>query len=257
MARLDMAKLLSGKVPEADWLVPGIISRGSMIILAGDAGVGKSFLCFNLSMCLASGMSFLGIPLKPSRVLYFDEENSQPDAGKYLHQNWIGLNRPDIQQLSENFIFESMSLIEAGGRLFRQMALLVAAHDPDLIIIDTASSALNVHDENDNAEALRHIKSLRAVRITKRENCAMLVLKHTLTRMKDVRGAKGWKSALDGYIFHSNRQGRPASLDGLRRTVIEPGKVRAYGLSKPIFIIPERVEQGIILHRDWQAVTGK
>ena len=40
--RLDIAELLTAEVREPDWVVEGIVPRGTIVLVAGDAGVGKS-----------------------------------------------------------------------------------------------------------------------------------------------------------------------------------------------------------------------
>ena len=48
-------------VPERQWLIPGILLRGTVSILSGDGGVGKSLLAQQLATAMATGKPFLGI----------------------------------------------------------------------------------------------------------------------------------------------------------------------------------------------------
>lgn len=254
MARLSISEALtSDPVPPA-WLVPDFLHRGTMVVLAGDAGIGKSVLSYHLSLCLASGLPFLGLPTSPSRVLYFDEENSQRDAQAYLRWNWVGLGKPDALSIDTNLRIEHFSLSAPSPSHYQQMIGAASEHHPDLIVIDTATPACRIEDENDNGEASRAMRALRAVRSAATPETVMLILKHARFSKdtgRDIRGAKAWKGECDQLSFHIASPGHPRK-DGLRRTHLEPAKSRAFGLREPIYIAPSWTDDthtGIVLAR--------
>ena len=76
---LPVPEMLTTDNPTVEWLVPDFLPRQSCILLAGEPGAGKSFLCYTLSLALATGRPFLHWPLLPKKVCYFDQENSYPD----------------------------------------------------------------------------------------------------------------------------------------------------------------------------------
>jgi RecA-family ATPase len=49
------------ELPERNWLVPGFLVRGSVTMLNGAGGVGKSLLCQQLQVAAALGESWLGL----------------------------------------------------------------------------------------------------------------------------------------------------------------------------------------------------
>ena len=66
--------------------VDGLIPPGATVILAGDAGVGKTWLTLDLALAVASGTKWLdSIQCKQGTVLIVDEENSEPFLRKRLH----------------------------------------------------------------------------------------------------------------------------------------------------------------------------
>lgn len=242
MARVKSSDVLTKEPIVADWLVKDILSSGSTIVLAGDAGVGKSMLCYSLALALASGRTFLGRMLEADRVVYFDEENSRPDSDAYHRRVWLGLGCPAPDQLDSNLFLHHFSL---SANYADEMIKAAEVYKPRLVIVDTANAACRIDDENDNAKASKAIKALRAVRLaTGRPETIMLILKHAKVthdkkgkEFRDIRGAKTWKSELDGVIIQTAGPGRPAH-GRYRNTFLWPAKSRAFGLVNPIEIVP-------------------
>ena len=198
-------------------------------------------------MSIATGLPFLGLHTQPGRVLYFDEENSQIDLEAYLRWMWNGMGKPDLNTLSENLHIEHFSLTEHPLSRWSFMAQKAAQHKPILVVIDTATPAFDIRDENDNAEATRVIGQLRRVRAATGDGrTSMLIIKHAkfthdASERRTMRGAKTWHGAVDGVLFHVGLVGRPRK-HGLRPSQIEPDKIRAYGLKETLRIHPEWLE---------------
>lgn len=60
---------------EPEWIVEGLIAAGSVNLITGDSGVGKSTLMLELAGAIAHGKPFLGRETKRRPVLYVDREN--------------------------------------------------------------------------------------------------------------------------------------------------------------------------------------
>src|SRR5437016_4039871 len=93
---------LKGKTAEPD-LVAGWLPVRSVNILIGDSGVGKTPLAYQLGLCVAAGLPFLGAATRRGRVLILDFENGARDWHRMLDQQrkFLGLaNFP-----SPNLIF--------------------------------------------------------------------------------------------------------------------------------------------------------
>jgi hypothetical protein len=108
-------------------------------------------------------------------------------------------------------------------------------------VVDTATPALHIEDENNNAEASRAIKGLRAIAGLVAPPATVLVLRHAKTRerggRRTMRGATVWSGQTDATWFQVRARGRPRR-DGLALTRLEPDKIRAYGLRQVIYITP-------------------
>lgn len=74
---LPLAEIIKrrGTGKRASYVVEGIIAEKSVNIAVGDSGIGKSPLAYQMGLCVASGVEFLGRAVKRGRVLYADLEN--------------------------------------------------------------------------------------------------------------------------------------------------------------------------------------
>jgi RecA-family ATPase len=154
---ISLPDILTSEDVEPEYVVKGLVYQGQTLCFAGEPGVGKSFLMYNMSMSIACGVDFLGMPVKLGSVLYFDEENGRPDLAQYLRWVWRGLREPYIDGLAERLHIEHFALMSKGAKRFSYMAKRAEELRPALIVIDTASPVCAIADENDNAEAGRVI----------------------------------------------------------------------------------------------------
>ncbi len=254
------SEILTSTIVEPRWVVQGMMARGTLVILAGEPGVGKSVLAYQLAFCVAAGLPFLDRRVEPTRVLYFDEENSLPDFMQYCKWVWQGLGCPDLRVLDEMLRLDHFTL----GRDWEASMLLAAtSFRPGLIVVDTATPALHIKDENDNAEAAHRIQGLRRIQQAASNETAVLILKHEKIQdeaghRRTVRGAKTWIGQADSVIYHVRLRGRTRK-DGLYRTCLEPDKSRAFGLASKIFVSPAWTDdsrKGLILKVDQGQVSG-
>jgi hypothetical protein len=259
--RLDLSAILNKPVQDPRWVVRGVLPRGSLVILAGEAGAGKTSLCYHLAMCVAAGLPFLNTyPTEPTQVLYIDEENGPKDSERYWSRVWRGLGMPDHARFVDRLVFEHFSLNDSNwAETLKKLALEVR---PGVIFIDTATPALHVVEENDNAEASRKIQLLRVVQALADNETTAVILKHEkvrddVTHRRTIRGAKTWLGQVDIVMYHTlGRGGR--DKNGLRNTFLEADKPRAFGLDHKIKLIPSWTQQeepkGLILNA--QRVVG-
>jgi RecA/RadA recombinase len=109
-------------------LIPGLLPRNEVVLLAGDSGEGKSPLVVQLMLCVASGTPFLNIPVQAGKVLYVDYEN-----GDQL----LEFEESVMQALSLNKLPEQnysvIEMPESSDKLEKE----IASYKPDLVIIDT------------------------------------------------------------------------------------------------------------------------
>jgi len=246
--KLDLSEILTTEVKEPNWIVQGRIPAGTIVLVAGDAGVGKSVMNLSEGLHVALERPFLGATTVRHRVLYFDEENSRPDVGAYLQQLWIGMGQPDHVELADWFQIEHFSLGVPDWP--KRMQAIAKEFQPGIIYVDTATSALAILEENDNSEAQRACQALRHLIRDTESHPAIKILKHAKYNSggghkgqarRTIRGAKAWIGAVDQTMFHIRAQGAPLK-GGLHRTILVPDKRRAFGMRGNIRITPHESE---------------
>jgi len=248
------SEILTHRVITPDWIVEDLFPRGTFIIIAGEAGAGKSYLMYNLAYAIASNRLFLGHQTYPTRVLYVDEENADPDFLQYNQWAWVANGSTPLEALDPWLRFAHFDFLsDWQGKLTKA----VREFKPGLVIIDTATSVLDIKDENSNGEAQEKLKILRKIRhLHGGPPMTYLILKHEKTRdeighRRDVRGAKVWIGNVDQVIYHVIAPGAKRRRDGTRKTCLEPSKLRAFALRHKIMIDPSFTEgtpKGLILN---------
>lgn len=63
--------------PAYEWVVENIIPKGEPILIFGDSGTGKSFLAFDMSLCIARGIPFYGRNVERGLVVYVAAEGGK------------------------------------------------------------------------------------------------------------------------------------------------------------------------------------
>lgn len=74
---------------ERDWMVEGCFLAGTVGLVAGDGGIGKSLLMQMLCTCAVVGRPWLGLTVKPGRALYMACEDDFDE----LHRRQRAINR--------------------------------------------------------------------------------------------------------------------------------------------------------------------
>ncbi|AMV25484.1 hypothetical protein VT84_13885 [Gemmata sp. SH-PL17] len=130
--------------PKADdWIWEGYLPRGAVALLSALWKAGKTTLLSHLLRACGDGGTFLGKPLKASKVLYVSEEGER---------HWV--RRRDTLGLNDNVGFYLQPFptrpLQAGWLGFvSQLKADVENHAFDLVVFDTLAKLWPVQEEND------------------------------------------------------------------------------------------------------------
>lgn len=204
---LNLEKVLHERPPELDFVIPGL-PRGSIGLLVGIGGVGKSLFCLDLLSDLCIGNNVVGLnPENKLRNVYY---LSLEDSLTVLHHRLHFMYR-DLDNKKKKLILKKSKIATVKkGRLNvgdvnsnSYEILKNFAEECDLFIIDTFSR-LHSLDENSNMDMSIVISNLEMV--AKNANCAILVVHHVAKFIKnDGSGsshlARGASSITDNVRF--------------------------------------------------------
>jgi RecA-family ATPase len=154
---LKFSEMMDGPM-EIDWLVDGIVPCSTSGIMAGEPGVGKTWIVMDLVMAIATGSPWLDkYETIESRVLVIDEENADILVRQRYHSlNW----RYDSEKL-ENIHFligESLDVTPlehprkglADSTDYLRLWDLIDRYRYDLVVVDSLTRFHHT-DENDSS----------------------------------------------------------------------------------------------------------
>lgn len=202
------AALLKRDIPPLKHVVNGLITEG-VGLLAAMQKMGKTWMCYQLAGCVASGKPFLGREVTRGSVLYFDLEQAEQ-----LRQERLKLMMPDAP---DNLYFIDQA--ETIGEGFESMlrGYLEDIPDTQLVIIDVMDMVADdmKRQESPKKHAYRNISALK--QIAREKHIAIICVMH-FRKMKDpddfmsnISGSNGWCAAADYAIGISRRRGEPTA----------------------------------------------
>jgi hypothetical protein len=148
----DIPDIMTMQIPPIEWLVDGLIARGTLTLWAGTDGTAKTFLAQKMAIAVAAGGAFLGRRCQRCPVLYLDFENPAfavqerlnlmaggPISGLRIWGTWVEQQPPQIGN---------------------ELLLSIAKDTKPLIIVDPFLYAHGA-DENSSTEMASVMQCLR------------------------------------------------------------------------------------------------
>jgi hypothetical protein len=161
---LDSLCVLEGRKP---YVVESLICTGAIGLVVGDSGLGKSPLIYQLALCVAAGIPWLGMRTSEGPVVYLDCENGPLDSQALRDSLLQHLGLPKCP----NSFFSCYNVSD-----INPLAPILKAIKPVLVIIDTLRS-FDPNAEENNTKAGRFIRSLRG--LCQEYKTSFLIIHHT------------------------------------------------------------------------------
>jgi archaellum biogenesis ATPase FlaH len=169
---LDIPNIITMEVPPVEYLVLALgIARNSITLWTGPDGDAKTYLAQSMSIQVARGADFLGMPCRQSPVLYIDLENAAYVVQDRLRQMTGDESVPGLRVWG---IWNEQQPPQFGSELL----LTIAKETKPLIIIDPFRY-FHMAEENDSTAMSAVMQYLRALAAY---GCAVVILHHQLRR---------------------------------------------------------------------------
>ena len=179
----SLDELLNADIATNEEIIFGV-ARGQVGELVSVTNVGKTTIMLNSALSLASGQLFsplINTISEPKKVLWLDFESRGDEIRKDLELMLHGVT--DTALVRKNFIpfvdafIDDEPLCLSWPKHLHYVLAKAKAIKPDLIVIDTVSSAFYMSDENSNAEIRSKVMSV-LYRLAREANAAVLFAHH-------------------------------------------------------------------------------
>lgn len=169
-----------------DWHIKGVLPDGTMVVIYGGTGSGKTFFTFDMVAHIALGWDWRGLKTKRAGALYVAAE-----GGSGIWQRRRAFKQrfaPTIGDVPFGVIAASIDLRNPRADtadLIEQIQTAACALPVKVVVIDTLSRALAGGDDTDDMPALvENVDKIRAA-----TGCTVILIHHT---GKDAsRGTRG------------------------------------------------------------------
>lgn len=216
------------KAPET--IVAGLLEAGTLAVLFGEANTGKSTLALDLALCIARGAPWRDRRTRKGVVLWLALESAaglRRRVRAHCHRHQI-----DVAELLFADITETVRLLEVHDVEAMvttvEVASLLAAARPALVVVDTVARALAGGDENDGRDMGTLVRGCDMIRT--RSGAAVLLIHHSgKDATRGARGHSSLRAAVDTEIEITG-QANPRQAKVTKQRDLPNGDVFAFDL---------------------------
>lgn len=179
-------------LPDAEYLVSKILETGTVSLLYGKSGTGKTFTALHLALCVAHGINWHDRPVRQGRVWYINTEGGRQIKKRFQafykeHSNLVETNNMQIIPWALNIKEHFQILIDT---------FEAEEEKPILLVVDNFSMVCNVdqNSQNEVAECLARFHE-----IAERYGTHVMVIHHT-TKEGAFNGSMAFRNHVDTMI---------------------------------------------------------
>ena len=177
-----------------------VFVEGGLTAVVGAAKVGKSSFLLYMMMCAACGKEWLGhYWQRELKVLWLQAELMLPFFLERIDQAMADFTPAQQEKIRANIITTGQfnaALNSSDQYAYKQM---IAAHMPDMVIIDPLRNLTNYRSENDNAEMIETLVALRDAAKEVVPTISLVIAHHT-RKIGDQKGGKPEIASADASV---------------------------------------------------------
>ena len=195
-------ELMAEPAKPMEWVLDRMIPKVGVSILAGDGGIGKSWLALDLALCVASGAKFLGrFQVTQGKVLIIDEEGCETSTR--LRCEDLHTGTPIVNRNLDICFSENNGINIDNDNDLEWLIKTTKDFGPSLVIID---SLIRVHTKDENSANEMQGVLRQAKRLADECNTSILFVHHTSKpyqgRQKtSLRGSTDIRNFVDSVLF--------------------------------------------------------
>ncbi|WP_159709821.1 AAA family ATPase [Geminicoccus flavidas] len=224
---IDASTLDGVEPPRREFVVEGLLPRRAAVLLAGDGGVGKSFLALQLAECLRHGEPFLGRGTTAGTTLVYSCEDEAEELHRRLHrlQRSLGLPStlakrillaPRVGTLNALVEFDNRTGVAKPTAAFDALKTAAIENKVDLIVVDTVAQTFP-GNENERAAVTVFLNLMAGLALG--TNSCVLLLAHPPKNGAEFSGSTSWNGTVRARVFLQTKD-----EDGARRFFLRLSK---------------------------------
>ena len=185
---------LLSKPVTRDWIVEAMIEHGSLNMIFGESGAGKSFCALSIAAAVATGLDWFGHNVQAGPVVYVAGEGKTGIIQRLATwglENGVDLSGTPLMVTNHAISFNESSEVDQLLGDIENMPVR-----PSLIVIDTLARASAGMDENCSRDMGQFV--LTCDHIMRNYGCAIIIVHHTGHRdLNRARGSSALRAAID------------------------------------------------------------
>lgn len=210
---ISAPKFLLKSSPDIDWLVDGVVQRGSNGFIAAPPKSAKSWVALDMAIAIASGGEWLGFQTNRAPVALISREDNPNLTRWRLGRLLTGraINFSMVENLWINSKDQSPQFRLDNPEQLREMIEALKIVKPELVLLDVMN-ILHGADENDNTE-MRKVMDC-ADTLHKELKASIGILHHfnkmstgrITERLRGSSGIAGWAEWVVGIKYASDKE---------------------------------------------------
>lgn len=210
-------------IPPRRWIVKDMIPNGSVTMLSGDGGVGKSLLTLQLCVAVATGRSFIGLETEPCKSFGVYSEDDEEEMHRRLAGilDEQGLGFADLEnfqfvsrvgEATEFMVRDKYGKARGPSAFFGQVLHQAKTSGAQLVILDGLHDLFD-GNENSRPEARQFINLLRKIAL-EIDGAVVLCAHPSMSGISNGTGNAGstaWNNAVRSRLYFT----RATNNDGI------------------------------------------
>jgi RecA-family ATPase len=231
IAIIDPGQWQGRKPPARQWMIEKLFVRGSVAIVSGSGGIGKSLLVQQLCTCAVLGKPWLGLHVTRGRAVYLgceDDEDElwrrQEDINQHYGADHADVGDAGLSLVPRVGLNNTLSYVDRASwtmqvtPLFDRVVLRCLDLGVSYVVIDTLAQTFR-GNMNDPQHAVQFISQLRRLAMAL-DGLVILIMHPSLSGRSSGTGEAGntqWDAAVRSRLYlHKDKVGDGLVLEHMK-----------------------------------------